>query len=165
MPLALLIALIVVAGAPALEAAGNGRIGYGYVFAAPGFTVYESGQTPATQNVGGGGELRVRGDMALGAEAAYLHIGAGKYSREYSMGVISWNISHHWGARTPGKKLMPFVTAGYSQIFDQTGSGPALNLGIGVHYWFRPRFGVRLEVRNTTANASAMCFRIGLAFR
>ena len=139
--------------------------GYGYVFGAPGFTDYRSGQKPLAVSVGGGGEAGLVRGLTAGAELAYMHGNAGRYSSQYSMGMASLNASYHWGIRNRNRNVTPFSTWGYTHGFNEAGNGSFFNLGAGAHYWFRPRLGVRFEFRDTAREAATVFFRIGLAFR
>jgi hypothetical protein len=79
----------------------------------------------------------------------------------------------HFPTAAASRKLDPFVLAGFgggSQGL-RAGDGVLLNFGGGINYWFRPRLGLRMEVRDMVApNPSRLSsdqffgFRVGLAF-
>jgi len=132
--------------------------GQGYIFAAPG--AVERGGA-ATLHFGGGGEGLFYRGLGAGAEIGFMgparNLGEG-------FGVFSVNGSYHFQR---DKKLVPFVTSGYS-LFFRNGSANLVNFGGGVHYWFRKGIGLRVEFRdhvqpNPTVNFWQ--FRFGLAFR
>jgi hypothetical protein len=113
--------------------ANSGHSGQGYVFFAPGSISPGGGGT--TFHVGGGGEGLFYKGLGAGAEIGYLSAWQYKGS---GVGLFSANGSYHFGARTPGRKVAPFVTAGYSLAF-RGGHANLANFGGGVHYWFTDR--------------------------
>jgi hypothetical protein len=158
--------MIVIATAvmlPALAAAQSDRpyTGYGYFFIAPG------AGTPGnwgTLHIGGGGQGFVYKGLGVGAELGFLGprecLGEG-------FGVLSVNGAYHFRR---DKKLVPFVTSGYSLGF-RSGIAHMMNVGGGVQYWFKPRVGLYLEFRDHAtvtgwANGGHLYgFRMGIALR
>jgi len=141
----------------------TGYSGHAYVFGAPGAI---SGEADRTLHFGGGGEGFIVKGLAAGAEIGYLApagcLGCG-------VGVLSVNGAYHFGARTPGRRVVPFVTAGYSLGF-RGGHANLYNAGGGVQYWFSRRVGFRAEVRDHVTACSRCTthiwgVRVGLAFR
>ena len=144
-------------------------VGHGYGYVAPGLCLYNSGQCPGALQFGGGGEVLVRRRLGIGGEIGYAHVGAAKYSIADNLLLLSVNGSYHFGARRPDAKLAPFFTWGavYGSTL-RSGGGRGwggVNLGGGVHYWFRKRVGLRVEPRVTFAGCTLVGFRIGPAFR
>jgi hypothetical protein len=146
----------------AVAAQNKERHGQGYVFVAPA-TTSEGG---VGLHFGVGGEGLVYKGLGLGAEIGYL--GA---ARELSqgLGIFSPDASYHFLRSGGSGKFSPFVTGGYSRLFTGGGGANAFNIGGGLHWWFKDRIGLRLEVRDhiTAPEPSIhiIGFRIGLAFR
>jgi hypothetical protein len=137
--------------------------GQGYVFFAPG-VVAPGGS--GTFQVGGGGEGFVHKGLGVGAEIGYLFP---RTSAGDGLGLFSVNGSYNFQNPQSGRKLIPFVTGGYSLAF-RGGSANLLNFGGGVNYWFREKMGLRLEFRDHLGSPCGcrvqfLQFRIGLAFR
>ena len=173
--LSFIITLIVCLSVTALAQTGstaskpNGEFGYGYVFFGPGG--YNSGGGEATMQVGGGGEAVFKNGAGIGAELAYLtrfkDTGDG-------IGMFSINGSYHFLKASKDRKVVPFLTGGYTG-FMKGDYVNGINVGGGVNYWFKPRVGLRFEFRNSVwledsvwAFADGMNFwnvRIGLTFR
>ena len=133
--------------------------GWGYGFGAVGGT---SGSSAATLHVGGGGEGLVYKGLGLGAEIGYLSpfqdLGDG-------IGILSTNVAYHFVK--PNRKLVPFVSGGFSLAFRSGASGGG-NFGGGVQYWMRPHVGLRLEFRDHVFSSDSphvYGFRVGLSFR
>lgn len=136
----------------------------GYVFAAPGGVSF-AGNTAATFHAGIGGEGLVYKGLGLGGEIGYLfptrQPGEG-------IGIASVNGSYHFTNEDRSRKVVPFVTAGYSRAFGQGGAN-LINYGGGVNWWMRERLGLRLEVRDhvttDTPRGHFWQVRVALAFR
>jgi len=136
----------------------------GYVFGTTGqFKVEEFSFT--TFQAGGGGEYLIGGIFGVGAEVSYL---APTEAWGEGIGVFSANGSYHF--RKSGK-LVPYVTAGYSLLFDDLDDTlNAFNVGGGVNYWFARRAGLRLELRDHIHSTDDVTlhwwgFRFGITFR
>ena len=133
--------------------------GWGYGFGAAGGT---SGGSEATLHVGGGGEGLVYKGLGLGAEIGYLspfqQFGDG-------IGILSTNVGYHFVK--PNRKLVPFVSGGFSLAF-RNGSSGGGNFGGGVQYWMKPHLGLRFEFRDHIFSSDTphlYGFRVGLSFR
>ena len=144
--------------------AENSHAGHGYVFGAIGSVAPGGGGT--TAHFGGGGEAFVYKGLGVGAEIGYLGPTA---SLSDGFGLFSANGSYHFGARTPRRKVVPFVTGGYSLAF-RNGHANLANFGGGITYWFHDRVGLRAEFRDhlypcSGCTAHFWGFRLGLALR
>ena len=85
------------------------------------------------------------------------------YGDIHGTALPSINLSYHFRNAEADRKLVPFVTGGFTAF-------PGLNVGGGVQYWLSPRFAIRTEARNHSllggdAILQAYEFRIGFAFR
>lgn len=146
----------------AVAAQSKEHRGQGYVFVAP-TTTSEGG---SGVHFGVGGEGLVYKGLGLGGEIGYL--GA---ARELSQGagILSPNVSYNFLRERGAGKVSPFVTGGYSLVFTGGGSLNALNMGGGIHWWFKKHIGLRFEVRDHVPLIESpihiVGFRIGLAFR
>lgn len=133
----------------------------GYVYQGFSGSFVDAGYTAGQTGVGGEGVfwkgISVGGDLS----AVYpLRCGS------CVIGVANVNGGFHFNAGRADRKLEPFVTAGYSLFFrGETASG--YNYGGGVVYWFKPKLGLRLEVRDHRIDTYQVFtqFRIGLSFR
>lgn len=159
-------ALVVLLLVPALAGAqdANGRRAQGYLFAAPG-GVSVLGNTAATFHAGLGGEYLVVKGLGFGGEVGYLFP---TRSPGDGIGIASVNGSYHFVNDNKERKVVPFVTLGYSRAFGQGGAN-LINFGGGINWWLRERVGLRLEGRNhvttETPRGNFWQFRIALAFR
>jgi hypothetical protein len=147
----------------------------GYVFAAPGLRTHEE-EISGITHVGGGGEVAVYRKLAVAAEIGYLRPWQETYE---DVGLFSLDAIFHMPKRG---KVSPFVLAGLSlSLRDRTlalhrntdpyGTAETLNLanfGIGCTFWFKPRSGLRFELRDHLYLAEAdrhyLEYRIGFAF-
>lgn len=136
--------------------------GHGYVFFAPGTT---SPETLGTAHIGAGGEARACKGLGVGAELGYL---ASWRSFGDGIGTFSANVSYHFRPGNGERKVVPFVTGGYT-LFFRSGTANGFNFGGGVNYWFHNRVGLRLEFRDnvwtTYSTVHWLGFRVGLSFR
>jgi hypothetical protein len=161
----LILIIFFLALAPALASAQSAdeRRGQGYVFVAPGAA--SGGGTTASLHFGVGGEGLVYKGLGAGGEIGYFAPARGLGE---GFGIFSANGSYHFRDSTSSRKLIPFVTGGYSLLF-HSGTAHAFNVGGGVNYWFRDRLGLRLEFRDHVLTNGGTVhyygFRIGLAFR
>jgi hypothetical protein len=134
--------------------------GWGYGFGAIGSSSGDFGHT--TVHVGAGGEGLFYKGLGAGAEIGYL---APTRSLGDGFGVASVNVAYHFVK--PGRKLVPFVTGGYSLLF-RNGSSSGGNIGGGVQYWMKDRVALRFEFRDHIISSDSphfYGFRVGLAFR
>ena len=121
-----------------------------------------AGELPGLLNLGGGGEGFIHKGLAAGGDITYLFPNT---SFGNGIGIASGNLSYHFQGLDSNRRWIPFVTGGYSLGF-RSGTTGLVNYGGGVTYWFRPRWGARLEVRNhQNPGVSVVAFRFGLSFR
>ena len=64
------------------------------------------------------------------------------------IGLFSSNASYHFLNASQNRKLVPFVTAGYTGAFQSEWGESWFNFGGGADYWFRERAGLRVEFRD-----------------
>lgn len=141
------------AGDPEDDRRGQGYVFYGAGRAAGGGSV---------QQLGGGGDFFIYKGLAAGVELGYLYPPSGF---TYGVGLFSANGSYHLYR---GRKLSPFVTAGYSLAF-RGGHENLYNFGGGVTWWFGKHAGVRMEVRDYVWPAGrtehSPLAQVGITFR
>jgi len=134
----------------------------GYVYQGFSGNFIDSG-TAAVGHTGAGGEgVFWKGISAGGDISAVYPFRCGACV----IGVANVNGGYHFNAGRADRKIEPFVTAGYSLYFrGETANG--WNYGGGIVYWFKPRLGLRLEVRDHRIErySAFTQFRIGLSFR
>ncbi|MBI3934414.1 MAG: hypothetical protein HY316_06950 [Acidobacteria bacterium] len=122
--------------------------GMGYFFVAPGF-VATSGEQTGTLQIGGGGECRIFKGLAVGAELGGLGpLGTATWASTSGMGVFSLNGYYHFANATPGGKMIPFITAGYTGVGSTEWAERWFNVGGGADYWVKNRVGLRVEFRD-----------------
>jgi hypothetical protein len=139
------------------------KAGQAYAFVAPGMSVGSCGAV-GFLNFGGGGEVNLYRSLGMGFDLGYLspieYLGDG-------IGLFSLNGLYTF-KRGSNSKVVPFVTGGYSLAF-RGGHANALNLGVGAHYWFSKKAGLRLEFRDYLSPSYASCHilqgRFGISFR
>ncbi len=158
--------ILILIPAAARAQSSEGTKAQASVFCAPG-ALTGGGATTSTVHFGGGGEALVYKGLGVGAEIGYLtpwdSFGDG-------IGIFSANGSYNFFPRHGEKKLVPFVTGGYS-LFFRSGSANGFNFGGGVNWWLKPKLGLRLEFRDQVwpgrydSAAHFFEFRVGLAFR
>ena len=135
---------------------------HGYFLVAPA-VVSSDGENHAGLQAAVGGEGVFPGGIGLGAELGGL--GIRKNSNTF-VGIASVNGYFH--VPRPYSSVDPFLTAGYSAVFELFNSSNLFNIGGGMNWWFAPRLGLKLEFRdhmragNESANIAT--FRFGLAF-
>ena len=156
---ALALFLVVLVPAVGLAQRSDEQKSQGYAFFAPGVAAPGS---ISTVQFGVGGEGLVYKGGGVGGELGYV---APSQSFGGGLGVLSANGSYNFSRR---KKLVPFVTGGYTLLF-RAGSANGVNFGGGINYWLRKRVGLRLEFRDQIFPAldgkNFLGFRIGLSFR
>ena len=152
---------------PVLAPAQSERRGQSYVFGTIGSFDENDGF-----NVGGGAGFEKLFYKGLGA-GAELEGFWGPGDDGYGGLVFSANPSYHFG--TPGSKLVPFGTGGFSAVglcgggWFLCGAAAGFNFGGGIHYWTSPKRGMRMEFRDHVFNPGSgalhkLEMRIGLAF-
>ena len=143
----------------------NHRHFQGYVFAGGGSitpdNVYTYWHGP-TITAGAGAEYIKANGIGISGEVEGV-VRKTYYGESHGTALPSINLSYHFRNGEPNRKLVPFVTGGFT-------SSPGVNAGAGVQYWRSPRFAIRTEARNHSllggdAILQVYEFRIGLAFR
>jgi hypothetical protein len=102
------------------------------------------GGSAASVHAAGGGEVLAGGRVGGGGEFGMLAgTGGGLF-------VTSANAVFHVAPRTgtPGSRLSPYVSGGYSRLSSGEGSFNAWNVGVGTDVWVKPRVGLRVEFRD-----------------
>ena len=142
----------------------NERRGWGYGYVAIGGAA--PGGSTVTFTYGGGGERLIYKGLGAGAELSNISpIGA----FDDGLGLFSANASYHFDGRNSTRKIIPFVSGGYSVLFrveDLARNG--LNVGGGIHYWASPHVALRFEFRDHAFPDNNVHFyglRIGVMFR
>src|SRR5262245_5102157 len=137
--------------------------GHGYVFVGPGAFTNES---VTFLHYGGGLEGLMKGGLGVGIELAGFN-GTGEFSGGF--GTLSPDISYHFLNASKSRKLVPFVTGGYTLFIGGGGVANAIKFGVCVNYWFKDRIGLRIEVRDhviaPAPEYNLIGVRFGLAFR
>ena len=133
---------------------------HGYLFVAPG-VASAGGETAGLVHLGIGGEAVLPVGIGVGGELGFL----GRTSLD-ALGTASLNGYYHFSRSGSWR---PFVTAGYSNFFTLTGSNNLANIGGGVNYWYRERFGLKFEFLDHfstgTNSANYAEFRFGFNFK
>jgi hypothetical protein len=127
------------AGAPVKPVGG---LGYGFFGIGAASTDYGS---IGSWHVGGGGEAVFWDELGIGAEIGCQSLWEEPPDR---FGMLSVNGAYHFNSAAGAGKWRPFVTGGYTLIFDSGSTGNLFNIGAGVDYWFRRKVGVRVEFRD-----------------
>jgi hypothetical protein len=117
---------------------------------------YELGRTVT---LGGGAQLLFGSGIALSGELEVM-------DRRSSRGTSfhpSINFGYHFGGREPDRKVVPFISGGYTaNVF-------GVNVGGGLQYWAWKRVGIRSELRTHAflygGRYDVYEFRLGLALR
>jgi hypothetical protein len=122
----------------AMPGAAGAQAVSGYGFAGRAAIVDEDGLL--LTHYGGG--LDLISGSGLGAS-----IEAGRMGRNgVWINHVSVDGTYHWG-RT-GRRVTPFVAAGYSRFFADGEAANTFNVGGGVDVWVARRVGIRLDVRD-----------------
>jgi len=157
----LLLALVSLASGQDSEKSYSGH-GYGH-FAAGTCVRWGCG---TLLSLGGGAEGFVYRGLAVGAELGYTwpsrHMHDGIY-------MLSANPAYHFKGAGRSRRVVPFVTGGYTGFFRE-GWANGFNYGGGVTWWAADHVGLRFEVRNHHAipavlDESLLMFRFGVSFR
>ncbi len=139
--------------------------GTGYLFWAPGAAVACCGSV-GISGLGIGGQGLLYKGLGIGVEGGYLYL---MQSFRSGVGIASVNGLFQLGRSRASRKVVPFVTAGYSLAFDSGGVVHALNFGGGMNYWFREKQALLLEARDYFSPAfpqvHLLTGRIGISFR
>lgn len=155
----LLVLVIAVAGVRTLEAQA---LGYGIAGPA-GFSGF-FGSDASAVHAAGGGEALIDGRAGIGGEFGVLANSGG------GLLVFSVNGVLHFSPNSAKRRLVPFVTGGYTNMMSGEGSFGAWNVGAGADLWAKDRVGVRVEFRDhvrpdVRGAVQYWTFRAGLVFR
>ncbi len=136
----------------------------GYIFFGPG-ALAVSGEKAAMLYYGGGGEGILHKIVGVGGELGGV---TSTHYRE-SVGLADANGYVHFTSNRRAR-FDPFVTGGYTLMFNSRERANLFNVGGGVNCWLGKSLGLRLEFRDHVqpGNGSAahlLGFRVGLAFR
>ena len=115
----------------------------GFLFIAPG-GVTGGRDFGATVHVGGGVDVRIYKGLTVEADLGI--VGGGD-----KLGIFSSGVSYRFLNATQNRRLVPYLTAGYTGALTTIESGGGenwFNFGGGVDYWIGQRKGVRLEFRD-----------------
>lgn len=131
---------------------------HGYVFVAPGFA-HADQQTLGLIHLGVGGEYVFRNTYGAGAE-----IGLVGRTDLGAAGIASLNGYYHFKHDRP---WAPFVTAGYTNVFELFSGTSMANIGGGINYWYKDHLGFKLEFRDHfgSGNINYAEFRFGVSFK
>jgi len=85
------------------------------------------------------------------------------------VGLASFNGAYHFVSSQRERRLVPFVTAGYTRAFANQNGANLANYGAGFQYWFKENWAFRVEGRdhiNTSGPvAHAWQIRLAIVFR
>jgi hypothetical protein len=158
-------ALVLAAATVALVAAqpASGQYG-GHGYAVFSLGAPSGGRLGDVLSFGGGGEGFLWKGLAVGTDLNYL---APRHDTGEGIGL--WNLTGGWHFtnRTREQKVVPFLSGGYTLAF-RSGTANLINYGGGINYWFRPRLGLRIEVRDyrhTEYGRFNTELRFGMLFR
>lgn len=135
---------------------------HGYVFSgAGGFS--SDGLTSGAAWMGIGGNGVLDHGIGIGAEAGFM----GPW-RDLRYGIGIGSVNGSWYFRRRGA-VLPFVTGGYS-VYVRNGATSGFNAGGGVDWWFQPRLGLKVEIRDHSGAGNMRgthlwAIRAGLIFR
>jgi hypothetical protein len=138
----------------------DARKGWGYVVG--GAVAPKESSEPTLFNVAGGGEWLLNKGLAVSSELGYIGSNGGS-----GAGLFSGNLSYHFGGSDANRRLVPFVTGGYSLGFREFAVSGG-NFGGGVQYWMNKHVGLRFEVRDyifSSDRPNTVAFRGGISFR
>jgi|SRR5579864_9001945 len=133
---------------------------HGYLVVAPGIA-HADNDTLGLIHLGAGGEWMFKDGIGAGGE-----IGVVGRTDLGAVGVASLNGYYHFSR---DRRLVPFVTGGYSSFFSFGSHVNLANVGGGVNYWYSDHFGIKLEFRDHfatgTNSANYAEFRFGFDFK
>jgi hypothetical protein len=136
---------------------------WGYVFGGIGGASDGEG---AFVHVGGGGEGLLHKGFGMGAELGYFAPASDTIGN--GVGILSVNPSYHFRNASASKKVVPFVTGGFSLAFRGGGASGGGNFGGGVQYWFKEKVALRVEYRTHVFSSDRPFLhgiRAGISFR
>jgi hypothetical protein len=134
---------------------------YASGYLAAGFGRCQHGVTNVS--IAGGGDGFLWRGLTLGGDVgAYAFTDSGRYR----FGLATLNVGYSFGNRNRRGRFEPFVNAGVVGLAFGPGVAQAAAAGGGLHYWFKPRVGLRTEFRFVgIADEVLTIFRIGVSFR
>jgi len=132
--------------------------GHGYAYFTGGFCQHNY----VLVGGGGGGEAFLWRGLAVGGE-----VGFHQFLSSLNFGLASATVGYHFVNRKRPGRFDPFVNFSPAGLYFGPGTGGAGGIGGGLNYWFKPRMGLRTEVRFQVlaAEEALAVFRIGLSFR
>jgi hypothetical protein len=139
------------------------RRAWGYVFGGLGGASDGEG---AFVHVGGGGEGLLHKGFGMGAELGYFAPASDTIGN--GVGILSVNPSYHFRNASASKKVVPFVTGGFSLAFRSSAASGGGNFGGGVQYWFKEKAALRVEYRTHVFSSDRPflhSLRVGISFR
>jgi hypothetical protein len=142
--------------------AGDKRA-WGYVFGGVGGASDGEG---AFAHVGGGGEGLLHKGFGIGGELGYFAPVSGTFGN--GVGILSVNPAYHFTNASASKKVVPFVTGGFSLAFRSSAASGGGNVGGGVQYWFKEKAALRVEFRSHVFSSDRPylhSLRVGISFR
>jgi len=155
---------LIPAGKCTAQVRGDDYHGHAYAYVAPGgFTA--GGSTAAALGLGSEVKLcctRVWQPVPIwlaGPDASFRN----------GVGLASFNGAYHFVSSQRERRLVPFVTAGYTRAFANQNGANLANYGAGFQYWFKENWAFRVEGRdhiNTSGPvAHAWQIRLAIVFR
>lgn len=149
-----------------LSSLASAQANNGYVFFAPG-QIRGGGGSSMFLHFGGGMKHMMESRLGFGGELGLW--GPKQHFSDSYGGHFSLN-SYYKMDITSSKKLVPFMTIGYTRTFGHDSGGNWVNFGGGLDYWFREKMGAMVEFRDHVHRESKITFnlweiRVGLAFR
>ncbi len=149
------------AGKCTAQVRGDEYHGHGYAYVAPGgFTA--GGSTNAALGLGVGGEAMLYKGLAAGADIGWQ---GPTQSFRNGIGLASFNGAYHFVSSQNERRLVPFVTAGYTRSFANQSGANLANYGAGIQYWFKENWAFRFEARDhiNTSGPAAHVWQVRLA--
>lgn len=157
-----ILALAVAAMTPAIGQNTTKYNGHGY--AVVGLGAPEGAKLADLISFGAGGEGFLWKGLTLGTDLNYV---VPRQATDEGIGMWNLMTGWHFTNRTREQKVIPFFTGGYSLAF-RSSTLSLFNYGGGINYWFRPRVGLRVEVRDYRHNEYGRFnteLRFGVLFR
>ena len=107
-------------------------------------------------------DVDVSEGVSVGVDGSYQ-----SFTDGYGFTFLTGQAGYHFVNRKAPLKWDPFVTFGTGAVFgSEGGSGWTANLGGGAVYWFKPKMGIRFELRfHGMVDEAITTGRIGITFR
>jgi hypothetical protein len=162
---ALVLVALAVAAIPELAHAQSSVRGLGYGIGGPaGYSGFFGSNVDSFWHVAGGGEVLARGRAGAAGEFGLLLGASG------AVMVTSVNGVVHLAPHHRDRPFSPFVSSGYTRMWDGEVAFDAWNVGGGLDIWTRSGPGVRLDIRDHLRPDSRgavhyWSLRAGIAFR